>query len=71
MLNFNNKLLKLIKLAIKLINKLLYTINKIETTYKEAQSKVEHLSTSKVDLTEVVQKLENIQTKIEGKKNDK
>ena len=67
MLNFNNKLLKLIKLAIKLINKLIFTIDKIQKTYDEAQSKVEHLSTSRVDLSEVVEKLEKLQTKVEGK----
>ena len=67
MLNFNSKLLKLIKLAIKLINKLIFTIDKIQKTYDEAQSKVEHLTTSRVDLSEVVEKLENLQTKIEGK----
>jgi len=67
MLNFNNKLLKLIKLAIKLINKLIFTIDKIQKTYDEAQSKVEHLTTSRVDLSEVVEKLEKLQTKVEGK----
>lgn len=66
MLNFNNKLLKLIKLAIKLINKLIFTIGKIETTYNEAQSKVEHLSTSKADLSEALQTLKNVQAKLEG-----
>lgn len=63
MLNFNNKLLKLIKLAIKLIQKLVFTINKIETTYKEQQSKVEHLSMSKLDLTETLEKLEKLKDK--------
>lgn len=67
MLNFNNKLLKLIKLAIKLINKLIFTIDKIQKTYDEAQPKVEHLSISRVDLSEVAEKLGNIKTKIEGK----
>ena len=61
MFNFNNKLLKLVKLAIKLTNKLIFTIGKIETTYNEAQSKVEHLSTSKVDLSEALQALEKVQ----------
>lgn len=70
MLNFNSKLLKLIKLAIKLINKLIFTIMKIEKTYEEAESKVEHLSTSKTDLTAVLNTLEKIQAKLEGKKND-
>lgn len=67
MFNFNNKLLKLVKLAIKLTNKLIFTIGKIETTYNEAQSKVEHLSTSKVDLSEALQALEKVQSKLEGK----
>ena len=67
MFNFNNKLLKLVKLAIKLTNKLIFTIGKIETTYNEAQSKVEHLSTSKVDLSEALQALEKVQSKLDGK----
>ena len=64
MLNFNNKLLKLIKLAIKLIQKLVFTIGKIETTYKEQQSRVEHLSMSKLDLSETLDKLEKLQEKL-------
>ncbi len=68
MLISSNKVLKLIKLAIKLVNKLIFTIQKIEKTYEEGQKKVEHLSMSKVDLTEVVEKLEKVQKKIEGEK---
>ena len=67
MLNFNNKLLKLIKLAIKLIQKLIFTINKIETTYKASQEKLENLSTSKIELTETLQKLEKLQSKLGAK----
>ena len=63
MLNFNSKLLRLIKFAIKLIKKLIFTIQKIEKTYEEAQSKVEHLSTSKTDLTDALHTLENVQQK--------
>ena len=68
MLNFNNKLLKLIKLAIKLIQKLIFTINKIESTYKASQEKVENLSMSKVDLSETLEKLEKLQDKLGAKK---
>jgi len=68
MLIFQNKVLKLIKLAIKLVNKLVFTIQKIEKTYEEGQKKVEYLSMSKVDLTDVAEKLEKIQKKIEGEK---
>ena len=64
MLNFNNKLLKLVKLAIKLIQKLIFTIGKIELTYYESQKKVENLSMSKVDLSEVLEKLEKLQDKL-------
>jgi len=68
MLNFNNKLLKLIKLAIKLIQKLVFTINKIEQTYVESQKKVENLSMSKVDLNETLEKLQKLQDKFGAKK---
>lgn len=68
MLNFNNKLLKLINLAIKLIQKLIFTIGKIEATYIDSQSKVENLSMSKTDLSETVEKLEKLKTKL-GAKN--
>ena len=68
MLIFQNKVLKLIKFAIKLVNKLVFTIQKIEKTYEEGQKKVENLSLTKVDLTDVAEKLEKIQKKIEGEK---
>jgi protein-L-isoaspartate O-methyltransferase len=57
----------LIKLAIKLINKLIYTIEKIQTTYNDAQEKLENLEVSKVDLTQVVETLETLLTKLNGK----
>ena len=68
MLFSSNKILKLIKLAIKLVNKLIFTIQKIEKTYEETQSKVENLSLTKVDLSDLVEKLEKVQKKIEGEK---
>lgn len=64
MIIFQNKLQKLIKLAIKLINKLIFTIAKIETTYQSAQEKVEHLSLTKVDLTDVMETLKKVQEKL-------
>ena len=43
-------------------------LQKIEKTYEETQSKVENLSLTKVDLSDVVEKLEKVQKKIEGEK---
>ena len=67
MLNFNNKLLKLIKLAIKLIKKLIFVIGKIELTYLESQKKVENLSMSKTDLSDILIKLEKLEQKFGSK----
>jgi flagellar biosynthesis chaperone FliJ len=67
MMIFQSKISKLIKLAIKLINKLIYTIDKIQTTYNDAQEKLENLELSKVDLTQVVETLETLLTKLNGK----
>jgi flagellar biosynthesis chaperone FliJ len=64
---FQNKISKLIKLAIKLINKLIFVIDKIQTTYNDAQEKLENLELSKVDLTQVVETLETLLTKLNGK----
>ena len=68
MLIFQNKIIKLIKLAIALVKKLIFTIQKIEKAYEEGQKKVEHLSLSKVDLSDILEKLEKVQKKIEGEK---
>ena len=68
MLIFQNKVLKLIKLAIKLVNKLAFTIGQIEKTYAEGQAKMANISLAKVDLSELSEKLEEIQKKIEGEK---
>ena len=68
MLNFNNKILKLIKLSIKLINKLIFTINKIENAYRDSEKKVENLSTSKTDLSKMIEGLEKLQEKLGEKK---
>jgi flagellar biosynthesis chaperone FliJ len=67
MMIFQNKISKLIKLAIKLINKLIFVIDKIQTTYNDAQEKLENLELSKVDLTQVVETLETLLTKLNGK----
>lgn len=67
MLNINKKILKLVKLAIALVNKLVYTINKIEAAKKEADAKVEHLILAKDDLSGVVEKLEEFQKKLGDK----
>lgn len=68
MFNIQNKILKLVKLAIKLVSKLIFTIQKIEKTYEEGQAKVEKLSASKVDMSEILEKLQKAQKKIEGEK---
>ena len=53
MILFQNKLLKLVKLAIKLTNKLIFVIGKIEKTYQDAEAKVENLSMKKLDLSNI------------------
>ena len=70
MIIFQNKLLKLLKLASKLVNKLIFVIDKIEKTYLEAQSKVENLVLIKIDLKNVLETLNKVQEKL-GEKNDK
>ena len=65
MINLNKKILKLVKIAIKLVAKLIETIQKIETTYLQAKPKVAKLSGLKIELNEILNKLEGIQKKLE------
>ncbi len=67
MILFQNKLLKLVKLAIKLTNKLIFVIGKIEKTYQDAEAKVENLSMKKLDLSNILESLNKISQKLGDK----
>ena len=47
---------------------LIFTINKIENTYRDSEKKVENLSTSKTDLSKMIEGLEKLQEKLGEKK---
>ncbi len=67
MILFQNKLLKLIKLAMKLINKLIFVIEKIEKTQQDVQSKIENLSSVKTYLLDVFENMNRVYKKLGDK----